>query len=131
MKDMPYSRLDITNTTKGRLPRLPFALFKYKILGEEYSLSLVFVSEAKSQALNKKHRGKDEPANILSFPLSKDEGEILISLEKTRKDAPSFNMPYRRFLFFIYLHGLLHLKGYSHSSKMEKKERQLLKESRV
>ncbi len=126
---MAFSRFTITNTTKGRLPRLPFSAVKEKILGKSYSLSLVFVSNDESRALNKKHRGKNEPANILSFPLSREEGEIFIAPEKAAKDAPLWKMPRRRFIFYLFIHGLLHLKGLSHGSRMEKEEQRILKKS--
>jgi|SRR3989344_1995622 len=125
------STFTITNTTKGRPPRLPFVALKKAVLGERYSLSLVFVSDARSAALNRKHRGKGEPANVLSFPLSADEGEIFISLATARKDAPRFAMPPRRFVVFLFIHGILHLKGFRHGGTMENKEKQLLKKYKI
>lgn len=116
----------ITNTTKGRLPRLPFQAVKENVLGKPYELSLVFVSDSESRALNEKHRGKNEPANILSFPLSEDDGEIFIAPGKAAKDAPVFKMPYRQFMLYLFIHGLLHLKGLSHGSRMEKEEQKIL-----
>ena len=121
----------ITNTTKGRLPRLPFSRLKEEVFGKKYALSLVFVSDARARELNKKHRGKNEPANVLSFPLSSKEGEICIAPGKAKTDAPIFKMPYRRFVFFLFIHALLHLKGFRHGGTMEKKEAQLLRESNV
>ncbi len=128
---MSDSRFTITNTTKGRLPRLPFSRLKNAVVGKNYTLSLVFVSDARARELNRERRGKSEPANVLSFPLSREEGEISIALGKAKKDAPAFRMPYRRFVFFLFIHALLHLKGLRHGSTMEQKEAQLLKEYRI
>ena len=123
---MADTYFSVTNKTKGRLPRLPFKELKEKVLGKNYVLSLVLISDMKARALNKEHRSKNEPANILTFPLSKNEGEILISLQKIKKDAPSFDMNYKDFLVLIFIHGMLHLKGFTHGSTMEKKVEQLL-----
>ena len=119
---MPAQTFTITNTIKGRPQRLPFQAVKEDILGKSYTLSLAFVNDDESRVLNKKHRGKNEPANILSFPLSETEGEIVIAPGKASQDAPVFEMESRRFLLYLFIHGLLHLKGLSHGSTMEKKE---------
>lgn len=121
----------ITNNAKGRPPRLPFKAVKEEVLGKMYALSLVFAGNEESRALNKKHRGKNEPANILSFPLSETEGEIFIAPEKAAQDAPDFEMPPRRFMLYLFIHGLLHLKGFSHGSRMEKEEHRLLKKYKI
>ena len=58
-------------------------------------------------------RGKNKPTNILSFEYSKTSGEIVIQLDCVKKDAPKFGLPYTKFLGFLFIHGLLHLKGIS------------------
>jgi|SRR3989344_2514608 len=131
MSSPSRSNFAITNTTKGRPPRLPFAVLKNKVLGEDYSLSLVFLSDRASRSLNATRRGKKEPANILSFPLSEDEGEIFIALKKAAADAPQFDMPRTRFVLYLFIHGLLHLKGLTHGSTMEKEEQDILRKSGV
>ena len=124
MKDVSFS---IINKTKGRLPRLPFARIKEIVLGSEYELSMVFVSPRTSRTLNRTHRGKDYPTNILSFPLSETSGEIIIEPKKVRADAPDFDMDYKTFMGFLVIHGMLHLKGMEHSSTMTKAEKHFMK----
>lgn len=114
--------VSIVNTTKGKLVSLPFKNMKKEILGTRYILSLVFVGDKRSRALNKKYRKKDKPSNILSFPLSKKEGEIFINPRRARKDAPHFNTSYKHFIGHLFIHGLLHLKGFAHGSKMNHTE---------
>ena len=84
---------------------------KNDILGKRYELSFCFISKNKIKSLNKKYRGKDEPTDILSFPLEKDSGEILICKEIARKKKNS--------ILFLVIHGMLHLKGLEHGAKME------------
>lgn len=122
---MQEDKFSITNKTKGKLPRLPFEEMKNEILGKKYEISLVFIGDTTSKKLNFEYRGKDKPANILSFPLSKNEGEIFINLNKAKKDAKKFDSTPSKFIGFLFIHGLLHLKGYSHSSTMESMEQTL------
>ena len=95
---------------------------KNEILKERYSLSINFVSPKIAQDLNIKYRGKDYIPNILSFPLSKNEGEIFICLSVVKKEAKNFSLYYKQFLTLLIVHGCLHLKGLDHGEKMEKLE---------
>ena len=118
----------IRNTTKGKLPRLPFQAMKDRVLGEKYNLSLVIATNRLSQDLNKKWRGKDKPTNILSFSLGPSQGEIFLNLALAKKQAPDFERTYSNFVAFLLIHGFFHLKGMDHGSKMESEERKVRKE---
>lgn len=117
--------LTIRNTTKGKLPRLPFVRMAEQVLGKDYELSFVIVSSKKSRELNRTYRGKDNATNILAFPLEKLEGEICLDLTKARADAPLFDRPYHNFIGFLFIHSLFHLKGFEHGSTMERQERKV------
>ena len=119
--------ISILNKTKGKLPRLPFVNLKNQILGEEYDLSLVFVTPKESQKINRETRAKDNPTNVLSFPLEENSGEIFIDPKTSAKDAPNFDMTPTKFMLFLVIHAMLHLKGYEHGSTMEKHEKKFLK----
>lgn len=117
----------ITRETKGKLPSLPFLRIKNMILGSKYELSLVFVGRTKAIELHKSWKNKSDPVNILSFPLSGYEGEIIISLEKARRECKSFQRTYENYLTFLFIHGCAHLKGYTHGTAMEKFEQKIRK----
>lgn len=117
----------IINKTKGKLPSLPFVSIKNKILGEKYDLSLSLLTPHKQKQINLKYRNKNETTNILSFPYSKSSGEITIDPQKAKKDAHLFDMTYTQFLKYLFIHGCLHLKGFEHSSTMDKQEKKYLK----
>lgn len=119
--------LTITNTTKGKLPRLPFVKMANEVLGNEYECSLVIINSKKSQALNHTYRGKDMSTDILSFPLGKNEGEIFIDLITARKKSVQFERSYQNFIGFLFIHGLVHLKGYDHGDTMERQEKKFRK----
>ncbi|MCX6701750.1 MAG: rRNA maturation RNase YbeY [Candidatus Zambryskibacteria bacterium] len=127
----------ITNKTKSTLPRVPFANIKNVVLGKKYSLSLVFIGEKKSIDLNLSYQGKNKPTNILSFPLDKNgpgcagRGEIFITLTLAKKEAGLFDRKPDNFVAFLFIHGLLHLKGMRHGSTMEGAEKKLRKKFNI
>ena len=115
----------IENKTKQRIPRVSFEVIKNYILGQDYELSLVFVKEATSKKLNSRYRHKNRPTNILSFPLSDDTGEILIDIKTVKKEVAQLKENKKKYLTYIFIHGLLHLKGFEHGSKMERVEKDI------
>lgn len=121
----------IVNETKTKPPELPFEEIKNSSLGKDYSLSLIFTSSAKMKKLNAIYRDKEIPTDILSFPISNNEGEIYISLEVAKKEAIKFNRPFENFIGFLFIHGCIHLKGYDHGSTMENVEVKLRKKFQI
>jgi probable rRNA maturation factor len=115
--------LSINNSSKGKLPSLPFLALKDEILSKNYSLSVAYVTPAQSQKLNKKWRKKDKPTNVLSFALSKNSGELILCPAVVKKEAKNFDKNFKEFLGFLVIHGMLHLKGMQHSSRMERAEK--------
>lgn len=95
---------------------------KDDILGKHYELSFAFIDKKRSKFLNKTYRQKDEPTDILSFPLEKNKGEILICKEIAKIKAPKFEMNFKNYLLFLVIHGNLHLKGLEHGVNMERYE---------
>ena len=109
----------VANKTKSKLPGLPFLIMKEDILGQKYSLSLAFVGPGKMRELNNQYRKINKPTNILSFPISKTEGEILICPAVVKNETEKFSRTYPQLLQFLVIHGMLHLEGMEHSSRME------------
>ncbi len=127
MAIVEYKNLTVIRKN-GALPTLPFLSIKEKILGKRYSLSIIFCTPKESQEKNNAYREKDYATNILSFPLSENEGEMYICLSVARRDAKKFELRYQDFLRLLVIHGCLHLKGHEHSSTMEKLEDNYLKQ---
>lgn len=121
----------ITNTTKSTIPLVPFALIKNRALGKKYCLSLVFIGEKKSKELNNAYRGRNKSTNILSFTIDKNVGEIFITLAVAKRQMKSFGRTFNNLVAFLFIHGLMHLKGMEHSSTMEQAESKLRKQFRV
>ena len=104
---------------------------KNAVLGKKYNLTVAIVSSAHIKKLNLQFRNIDKPTDILSFPLSKTEGEIYINLAESKKEAVKFDRTYENFLAFLFIHGLVHLKGFDHGSTMERIEIKLRKKFKV
>jgi len=100
-----------------------FSRLKNDILGKKYSLSIAYVDKEKSRFLNKKYRNIDKATNILSFALRKNMGEIVLCPATIKKEAKNFNKTFSQFLGFLVIHGMLHLEGLEHGSRMEREER--------
>jgi probable rRNA maturation factor len=92
-----------------------------------WEISLAYPSETLARRLNKKLRGKNYVPNVLSYRAGPKHGEIIICKEVARKQAPVYGMSAGRFRFFLFIHGLLHLKGMRHGSTMEQREQSLLR----
>ena len=124
MRTIRDSSLSISSTLKST-PKIDGVLFesiKDKSLGKDYDLSLVFVGQALGRRLNREHRGKDYTTDILSFPLDKKNGEMFINPDKARSKAKEFGKTFSNYLIFIFIHGVIHLKGFDHGSRMEAEE---------
>jgi len=116
---MAVNHFSIINENKEKLPKVPFQEIKEASLGNRYSLSVIFTSSEKMKKLNTIYRNKETPTDILSFPLSKNEGEIYISLSESKKEAKKFDREYENFIAFLFIHGCVHLIGHDHGSTME------------
>jgi len=101
------------------------------------TLSVVLVSNQKIRQLNREWRGKDYATDVLSFPLAVDEklqilsspaeqswelGELVVSMEKTAEQAADYGHSFEREFAFLYVHGLLHVLGFDHITKVQERE---------
>lgn len=107
-------------------PQLPYADIQNTILGKSYTLSLTFVGAKRAYTLNHTHRNATYIPNVLSFPLSEKVGEIYITPNVAYKEAHTFNLTPHGYIGFLFIHGLLHLKGYAHGDTMDKAERKYM-----
>jgi rRNA maturation RNase YbeY len=119
--------ISIKNLTRKPAPRVGFEFIKDKIVGKKYELSVVLCGPATSRKLNRALRGKNRPTNVLSFPLSKNSGEIFLDLTQAKLEYKNFEMPFVKFVTYLYIHGLLHLKGMEHGARMDRAEKKFLK----
>lgn len=122
---MSASNFSITSTIK-KYPKHPYQKIKEAVLGKSYNLSLAFIGPDRAKKINQQYRNKTYSPNVLSFPLEKNYGEIFICPVVANKEASDFNLTKEGYIAFLFIHGLLHLKGYDHGDKMESLERRYM-----
>ncbi len=95
-------------------------------------LSVLLADDALVHELNLEHRGKDRPTDVLAFPLDEDAapsgspaprllGDVVISLDTAARQARSRRRELLAEVRFLLAHGLLHLIGYDHGNREEKR----------
>lgn len=125
--------IEIHNVTRSSIDESFLKKVAERVLKEEKSkesgLSIAIVGSRRSRQLNLQYRGKDKPANVLSFPESEfGLGEVVICPEQVKKDAKEYGMIFERALAWMLIHGILHLLDYDHekseplAKRMEKRE---------
>lgn len=110
---------------------------------DQQELSIVFSNDQFIQNLNRTYRQKDYPTNVLAFPQDKSEfdhpdtlllGDIVIAVPTAAREAHALEQPIADRLFYLIVHGLLHLLGYDHERSteerlaMETREAEILKQ---
>ncbi len=123
---MRRTTIDIRKTIRGALPRLPFEAMAHMVL-PGYELSLVLCGDALARRMNETYRKKSYFPNVLSFPLSKTEGEIFLNVRCAEREAAQMHVSVNKRLALLFVHGLFHLKGLDHSDRMEREEQKILK----
>lgn len=118
--------LTVSSTVK-KYPLHDYQAIKNAILGKRYQLSLVFIGSKKAALLNQQYRQKTYSPNVLSFPLDERTGEIFICPQVAASQAAKYDLSSAGYVAFLFIHGLLHLKGHDHSDTMDKQEQKYLK----
>ena len=102
-------------------------------IGERVQLGLTVTTDQGIQETNRGFRGKDEPTDVLSFPLLEYEapevpvrsfplppgepvalGDIVVSYPRAVEQAHTYGHSLERELAFLLVHGVMHLLGYDH-----------------
>lgn len=92
------------------------------------SASVLFTSDAEIRELNREWRDRDNPTNVLSFPmLSREDllqlgtsgppemiGDIALAHETCAREASEKGIPFDHHVAHLVLHGFLHLAGHDH-----------------
>lgn len=88
------------------------------------SVSVVFINDEDMRNMNNEFRDLDKTTDVLSFPSDSTSylGDIIISIDKTKKQAQEYENTLKREIYFLITHGFLHLLGYDHyNDELEKK----------
>jgi rRNA maturation RNase YbeY len=118
--------VEIKRTVKDAV-RLPFEGMAEAVLPAGYELSLVICGDTLAQRMNKEYRKKTYKPNVLSFPLSKHEGEIFLNVRKAEREARAMGISAKARIAHLFIHGCAHLQGLDHSDRMDALESKTLK----
>jgi len=108
---------------------------------QNWTLNIVFVSDAEIKELNKNYRNKNEVTDVLSFHYFEDFSllkqreiawEIILSQNKIISQSKEFWLTQEQETYKLIIHSILHILGFDHESdkdyiKMSKEEKKILK----
>lgn len=115
------------------------AALNYENATKDMEVSVCLTDNENIQILNREHRDKDMPTDVLSFPMLEFEngemvddigdyfddvlilGDIIISVERAISQAEEYGHSVERELGFLLCHSVLHLLGYDHEDEDERK----------
>lgn len=126
-----HPNVSVRTTIRGPVPRIAFEEIARDILGPKYELSLVICGDELARRMNKEYRGKAYRPNVLSFPISKAEGEIFLNIRCAARESKKYSIMLRKRLALLFVHGCFHLKGLDHGAKMEREEQRILQRFRL
>jgi probable rRNA maturation factor len=93
-------------------------------------VSVKFTSDEEVRGLNAAWRGKDEPTNVLSFPMAEEGelataqllGDVVLAAGICAAEAAAKPAPIETHAAHLVVHGTLHLLGYDHETSDEEAE---------
>jgi probable rRNA maturation factor len=107
----------------------------------EAELSVTIVGDRSIRRLNRDYLGRDKSTNVISFAMQEGEfggvnpevlGDVVISADTAAREAEEAGESFLGRLYFLLLHGILHITGYDHersgeaeAARMEAKEREI------
>jgi probable rRNA maturation factor len=99
-------------------------------------VTLRLVDEAEARRLNRDFRGRDYPANVLTFVYEdgdRPSGDIVLCAPVIAAEARSQRKDLQAHYAHLVVHGMLHLQGYDHeredeAAAMEARETEIVTE---
>jgi probable rRNA maturation factor len=139
---MIYFRSEVKNSgvDTRRLKHIASKLLR-EMDEAQSALSVTLVDDREIRTLNREHRGKDKPTDVLSFPMYEPGeapgahgerllGDVVISVDTARRQAADYDAPLQNEIYRLLIHGILHVLGHDHEepaerTAMEAEERRL------
>lgn len=142
-----YLRVRLTRLVVRQTTLVHLAERVLSAIGESRSeLSLELTGDRRMRRLNREHRKKDQPTDVLAFPIREAVmpqgvrpvttqmlGDVVISLPTAVRQAKEAGRSIDDELAMLLVHGVLHLFGYDHernqreAARMSRRERALLR----
>jgi rRNA maturation RNase YbeY len=128
MKVLFYTEVEIPHDVQDNF-KLLCRLAEGIIGGMPGNLNVVLSTDTYLRKLNKQHRGKDKPTDVLSFTYDDFDsliGEVFISVETAVRQAKQKRHGLEKELYILFVHGLLHVRGYDHEKDEDYRVMKLL-----
>ena len=102
--------------------------------GPRGEVCVLLAGDARTRDLNRRWRGRDRPADVLSFPAGPPPaagvdwplGDIVLGLGAVRRDCARLGLDPRDRARHLAVHGCLHLLGHGHDDEAEAAEMEAL-----
>ncbi|MEN8133927.1 MAG: pyridoxine 5'-phosphate synthase [Thermodesulfobacteriota bacterium] len=106
---------------------------------EAAELSILLLNDERMAELNRDYRKKKEPTNVLSFPMSDDDGppdqiilgDIVISVDTAQREARQKDVSCHQRISRLLVHGFVHLLGYDHERSEAEARKMLNEENKI
>jgi len=105
---------------------------------DAFELSILLADDACVRELNRQYRGVDRTTNVLAFPQQDGPetlpgpallGDVVISVEKARRDSARAGHGLFDELKKLTVHGILHLSGHDHRTESQARKMRQLEEA--
>ena len=100
-------------------------------------ISIILTTPEHIHEINKQYRNVDKETDVLSFPMFEKEeldekiknqnfehedvlGDIIISIDRVKKQAEEYGHSFEREFSYMIVHGFYHLMGYDHIKEEDK-----------
>ncbi len=129
--------------TAFELRRVARSVLDAEDVAQPVEVEVVLADEAAIRDLNRLYRGRDEPADVLSFAAMEGEaflnapdeapslGEVVLCLPVAQAQASEAGRAVAGELAHLLTHGLLHLLGYDHEDDEAKSQRMKAREDEL
>jgi probable rRNA maturation factor len=109
----------------------------FENVNTQSDMSIVIGDDTLLKKLNQKYRSIDATTDVLSFPSNEPDpdtgsiylGDVVISLPRAQDQASTGCHPLAEELQLLVVHGTLHLLGYDHQRKSDKKRMQAIQDN--
>jgi len=138
MYQLEYLDLEQNNEYENIVKKVIEQCFEEENLEDsKLYISITLTTPEHIQEINKQYRNVDKETDVLSFPMFEKEeleckiknkefehedvlGDIVISIDKVKRQAEDYGHSFERELSYMIVHGFYHLMGYDHIEEEDK-----------
>lgn len=125
---------NIDKDLKSLLRKAAKTTLKNENIDFDCEITVSFVDNEEIKKLNNEYRNKNKVTDVLSFPLGENGnydinpennmymlGDVILNLERAELQSIEYDHSFEREVSYLTVHSILHLLGYDHMNKDDKK----------